>query len=74
MLDIVAYMHDVLHCSALTVLALAGDPNQPIVGPIRRPGILMSNDVIYGDASLEVILCPVLTFGDQLKEVTGKIQ
>jgi hypothetical protein len=61
MWDIVACMHDVLNCSALTVFAITGNPNQPIVGPTRRSGILMSNDVVYGSPSLDVILCQDLT-------------
>jgi len=60
MLDVVACMHDVLHCLALIVFAITGNPNQPIVSPTRRSGILMSN-VIYGSSSLDGIPCQDLT-------------
>jgi hypothetical protein len=72
MLDIVAWMHDVLHCSAVTMFATTGNPNQPIVRPTRRPDILLSKDVIYGSTSLDIILCPDLTLEISWRKLQAK--
>jgi len=41
--------------SALTVFTWAGNPNKPSVGPTKRPGIVRSNDVIYGGPGFDFI-------------------
>lgn len=57
----------------MAVFAIAGNPNKPTMFPTSRPGVLHGNDVIYGGWCL-YYLRPDLTFGYQLKEVTGIIQ
>lgn len=58
----------------MAVFALAGNSNTPIMFHNSRPGIHHGNDVIYDRLDVGVIHVQILTFGYQLKEVTGLIQ
>src|SRR5215469_1076783 len=62
------------HFSALTMFALAGNPSKPIGGPTGRPGILQEQLRHLWRCFFRDNLCPDLTFGYQVKEVSGKIK
>jgi hypothetical protein len=70
MLDISNAVHEHSVFSALTVFALAGNPNKPIVHPTGRSGIGHEQCHLW-QPGFQYYLWP---FGYQLKEVTGKIQ
>src|SRR5215469_15897661 len=62
------------HFSALTMFALAGNPSKPIGGPTGRHGILQEQLRRLWRSCFPDYLRPNLTFGYQLKKVSGKIK
>ena len=58
---------------SVAVFAIVGNPNKPTMFPTTRPGIHHGSDVIYG-GQCWYYLCPDLTFGYELNEVTGIIE